>query len=64
MTSEVRRPDGMTPAEARRWDEQVEVIRNGFEFELCRKCGDDFGGHIIAAGPLGNAVAVCKVEVN
>ncbi len=42
------------------FEEQVEMIRQGFEFEYCPECGGDLGDHIIAPDALGNAHAWCQ----
>ena len=45
-----------------RWEQQVECIRIGFEYELCDECGQDLNAHLIGPDPLGNAHAYCETE--
>lgn len=41
------------------FEAEVEMIRQGFEFELCEHCGGDLGDHVISPDPLGHAHAWC-----
>ncbi len=48
---------------AETYDEEVEVIVQGFEYELCSNCdGGDLGDHVIAADMFGHAHAWCQRE--
>lgn len=60
MSVDIRRPAGMRPADAARWDEQVEGITDMFQYESCDECDGDLEDHIIAPDPLGHAHAWCK----
>jgi hypothetical protein len=44
------------------WEAQVEIIRDGFEFELCSECLRDFDQHTISPDMFGNAHAWCQVD--
>lgn len=44
------------------YDEDVESIRMGFEYELCAKCNGDLDDHTIAPGPFGQPIAWCNRE--
>ena len=48
------------PPPASSYDEEVEVIRQGFEYEMCEECGGDFDDHVIAPDMFGHAHAWCR----
>jgi uncharacterized protein YukE len=52
--------DDEQPARAATFDDEVEVIRHGFEYELCATCGKDLDEHDIVADLFGHAQAVCR----
>lgn len=44
--------------------DEVETIRQGFEYERCSDCEGDLGEHVIAPDPLGHAHAWCQRETD
>ncbi len=50
---------GLQQIDNARFRQQINVIREGFEYELCAECGKDFDGHTIARDVLGNAQSIC-----
>jgi hypothetical protein len=45
-----------------RYDVEVAILRQSFEFELCEECGGDEDAHTFAPDPLGHAYKLCLSE--